>query len=147
MNQKVLLQELIQDRQPLTIDLNATAADAARLMTGQCRGGAVLVTRHGELAGIFTERDLMQKVVAVGLNPQRVHLHQVMTRELVTAQPQETHQMALRKMVTANCRHLPVLDEHRLVGMVSRRQLLEIDVELLEGELERYDPSLLYAFP
>lgn len=55
--------------------------------------------------------------------------------------------MALRKMVTANCRHLPVLDEHRLVGMVSRRQLLEIDVELLEGELERYDPSLLYAFP
>jgi signal-transduction protein with cAMP-binding, CBS, and nucleotidyltransferase domain len=147
MTKKIFLSEIIDNRPPLTIDESATVSDAARAMSGARKGGAILITREGHLVGIFTERDVVQRVVAEGLDPKTTKVGQVMTRELITASPEDHHIRALRLLVTANCRHLPVVEGRKLVGMVSRRQLLAVDVETLEEEIQRYDPALLYAFP
>lgn len=137
------LGDLIRGRTPVTLDEGASVAAAARLMVSSCKG-ALLVTKGQQLTGIFTERDMVSRVVAEGRDPEATPLTEVMTKSLVTAHPRDTHVMALRKMVTANCRHLPVVEGQRVLGMVSRRELMAVDIELLEDELNRHDPAGLF---
>lgn len=89
--------------------------------------GAAAVLEGGKLAGIFSERDLMSRVVAPGLDPDTTKVSQVMSKQLVVADPDEDVDTAIRKMHSINSRHLPVVDEGKLVGMISIRDLLEID--------------------
>lgn len=89
--------------------------------------GAVAVVDHGALAGIFSERDIMTRVVAKGLDPNDTSVATVMTKELVCADPSENVDAALQKMHSINSRHLPVIDGGKLVGMLSIRDLLELD--------------------
>ena len=138
-----LLKDLIQDRPLITVEESATVAHAARVMCETCKG-ATLVTHDGKLTGIFTERDMVQRVVAQGRDPKTTSIVDVMTRGLITAHPDENHTLALRRMQTANCRHLPIVLGQKVVGMVSRRELLAVDVELLEEEIQRQDPSALF---
>lgn len=136
------LGELIRGRDPVTLEDSATVAEAARKMVLHSKG-ALLLTQGRKLTGIFTERDMVWRVVAAGLDP-TTPVRTVMTSSLVTGHPQDSHVMALRKMVTANCRHLPVVDGGRVLGMVSRRELMAHDIELLEEEVSRHDPAGLF---
>ena len=70
----------------------------------------------------------MGRVVAQGLDPDRTRVGDVMTRDLVVGQAGDSHEDGLRKMKQAGCRHLPVVEGDRLVGMVSQRDLLQIDL-------------------
>jgi len=89
--------------------------------------GAVAVLDSGRLVGIFSERDLMKRVVAAGLNPERTQVGNVMTKELVVGRPSDDINDALQKMHSIGCRHLPIVDSGNLIGMISLRDLLEID--------------------
>ena len=108
----------------------AQAADSVRnvaKMMSDKNIGAVAVLDSGRLVGIFSERDLMKRVVAAGLNPDQTQVSKVMTKEIVIAKPEEDINSALQKMHSLGCRHLPVVDSGNLVGMLSLRDLLEID--------------------
>ena len=140
---KKILKGLIKDRPLISVEENTTVAAAARVMCDSCMG-AILVINQDRLTGIFTERDMVQRVVAQNRDPQTTPISEVMTRSLVTASPDDHHILALRRMLTANCRHLPVVDGQKVVGMVSKRELLAVDVELLEEEIHRHDPSVLF---
>ena len=87
-----------------------------------CPGGSE------RLAGVFTERDLMMRVVARGLEPAAAALAKVMTPNPVVVDRSDSVQTCLRTMKQARCRHLPVVSAGRLVGMVSLRDLLQLEI-------------------
>jgi CBS domain-containing protein len=118
--------ELIEGQTLTVIEPGWTVRNAAQRMAER-NIGAVAVVEKGALAGVFSERDIMSRVVAKGLNPDSTEVSDVMTRELVVAGPHEAVDAALQKMHSINSRHLPVVEDGKLVGMISIRDLLEID--------------------
>lgn len=118
--------EIIQGKPLVHISPTASVRDAARRMAEK-NIGAVAVVEADQLLGIFTERDVMTRVVAQDLSPADTEVATVMTRELETAGPHESTTECLEKMKTLNCRHLPVVDEGKLLGMISFRDLLQVD--------------------
>jgi CBS domain-containing protein len=116
---------------PACIDENESVQCATVSMTAS-GGEAIVVTKGGYLSGVFTERDLALRVVAAELDPTTTPLRQVLPRGSVTLHPDDTHMQALRLMSTADCRYLPVVQSGGVLGLVSRRQLLDIDVVVLE---------------
>lgn len=87
--------------------------------------GAVGVVENGHLAGVVSERDVVNHL-AQGANPEHVTAADVMTTDLVTVRPDDLVIDAARRMVEAQVRHLPVVDEDKIAGMVSMRDLLEV---------------------
>jgi len=138
--------ELIEGHPLFHIDSTESVLAAARQMTDR-NVGAMAVLDHGALVGIFSERDLMARVVAAGLNPESTAVSAVMTRELVVADPVDDVDSALRKMNTLGCRHLPVVTGGNIVGMISIRDLLQVDGDTSRAratflnELVTYSPD------
>jgi len=98
--------------------------------------GAILVLEKGELRGLFSERDLMMRVVVPGRDVQTTRIDEVMTRELATVDPSVTTDAAMSKMEHMGCRHLPVLKGKSVAGMVSMRDLMRLELEEKTSELE-----------
>jgi CBS domain-containing protein len=89
--------------------------------------GAIAVLDGGKLVGIFSERDVLTRIVAEGRNPDETRVDSVMTKDIIVAAPADDINEALQKMRDCNCRHLPVVQGGRLVGMISIRDLLQVD--------------------
>ena len=118
--------ELIEGQTLTVLDSDDNVREAARRMTERNIGAAAVVD-GGKLSGIFSERDLMSRVVAQGLNPDSTTVGDVMTREIVVIDPDSDIDTALETMHSINSRHLPVVEDGKLVGMLSIRDLLEVD--------------------
>ncbi len=123
-----------------------TVRQAAQYMSTK-EIGAVPVLEKGRLVGIFTERDLLAKVVAHGLDPATTKVEEVMTKELVVADVNEGYEVALQKMKDCNCRHLPVIDQDRLVGVVSMRDLLLAEITVKASAIRMLDTVIQYKAP
>ncbi len=107
----------------VTVAPTATVLEAAQIMNA--RGiGAVLVLAEGELVGIFTERDLMRRVVAEQRDPSSTPVADVMTRHLVTTRADITVEECASQMTTRRIRHLPVIGEAGLAGVITIGDLL-----------------------
>lgn len=105
------------------ISPNASVTDAVRMMND--RGvGALLVVADDRPVGMFTERDVLRRVVDAGREPSSTKVADVMTRELVTVRPGTTVQEAMGVVTEKRCRHLPVMDGETLCGMVSIGDLI-----------------------
>jgi CBS domain-containing protein len=125
------LADFIRGQQLAVVGPGSSVFEAARLMTE--RGiGAVPVVDGDRLAGIFTERDLMTRVVAAGLDPAQTSIRDVMSTDLVVADVGEGCEETLARLQKARVRHLLVLKEGRLAGIVSLRDL--IDRELADKD-------------
>ncbi len=120
--------ELIEGHPLHHANSSESVRDVARLMTER-NVGAVAVLDSGKLVGVFSERDLMTRVVAAGLDPDKTAVENVMTRSIVVAGPRDDINSAMQKMHKLGCRHLPVVDGGNLLGMLSIRDLLMIDDE------------------
>jgi len=101
--------------------------------------GAVAVLRQGKLIGLISERDIMTEVIAKETDPSRVNVSDVMTTKLVIAGPDESCEECSVKMKMANCRHIPVMDSGRFIGMISLRDILSLDLMEKKEEVERLD--------
>ena len=140
------LAEIIEGQKIFHASSSDNVRDAAKMMSDK-NVGAVAVLDSGRLVGIFSERDLMKRVVAAGLNPEKTVVGNVMTKDLVVGKPEDDINLALQKMHSVGCRHLPVIDSGNLVGMVSLRDLLEIDDDTQRkrvtflNELVTYSPD------
>ena len=137
------LQEIIQGKTLIKLDADATVQQAAVKMK-EHRCGAILIEEKGQLRGIFTERDMVFRVAAEGLSPQSTRLSQVMSTQLVVGHPQDSHVRALNLMAASGVRHLPVVDDSRVVGLVSRRQLMALDIELMDADIDKREASRLF---
>jgi len=118
------LGELVQGRPIFALHQHLTVRQAAQHMASK-KVGAVPVVEGTRLVGLFSERDLVTRVVAPGLDPRALTIGQVMTREVIIAEPEETFDVALERMMRRHIRHLPVVSNGRLVGFVSFRDLVE----------------------
>jgi CBS domain-containing protein len=118
--------ELIEGKPLIHVDPTEKVRAVARKMSDR-NIGAVAVLDSGRLVGVFSERDIMARVVAPGLDPERTSIDTVMTRDLVVGNPKDDIDVALQKMHAVGCRHLPVVDNGNLIGMISIRDLLQVD--------------------
>jgi CBS domain-containing protein len=118
--------QIIEGRPLIHAEFSERVRDVARRMS-KANVGAVAVLDSGRLVGVFSERDVMARVVAEGLDPDKTVVANVMTKDIVVADPHESVDSALAKMHSVGCRHLPVVKEGNLVGMLSIRDLLEVD--------------------
>ena len=140
------LGEIIEGHPLFHTKSSDSVRDAAKMMSDK-NVGAVAVLDSGRLVGIFSERDLMKRVVAAGLDPMRTQVGTVMTKDLVVGRPSDDINEALQKMHSVGCRHLPIVDKGNLVGMISLRDLLEIDDDtqrkraIFLRELVTYSPD------
>ncbi|MCK6412559.1 MAG: CBS domain-containing protein [Azonexus sp.] len=116
----------------------ATSVRAAAEAMAERRVGAVLVLEAGRLAGIFTERDALTKVLAAGLDADATSLVQVMVANPQTIAADKPLAYALLMMVDGGFRHVPVVDAAGVpIGMVSARDALGQDMVELERDLDR----------
>jgi CBS domain-containing protein len=114
---------------------DATVQAAAEFMA-ENNIGAVPVMDGSRLVGIFSERDVINRVIAKKLAPAAVRVRDVMTKTIVVAESDETHEDCLRKMKQANCRHLPVVEGENLLGVISLRDLLQVEITEKDDEIE-----------
>ena len=125
----------ISSRFVVTVSRTSTVADAIQAMAGS-KVGSVAVVDGNVLVGIFSERDVMLRVVAEGRDPKFTAVEEVMTSPVQTIQRRTTNDEALRIMVQNHIRHLPVIDEKgEIQAMVSMRSLLEEQVHDLHQQL------------
>jgi CBS domain-containing protein len=122
------LKAIIGDRKMVTVERTKSVVEAARLMA-EHQIGAVPVLEGDRLVGIFSERDILVRVVAARRDADRTEVGEVMSTDLIVADVRESYETCMRRMQQAHVRHLPVIDGSRLEGIVSFRDLLAADID------------------
>jgi CBS domain-containing protein len=126
------LSDIILHQRPLTLPGNASVKDACKSMTDRRVGAVLITTGSGTLTGIFTGRDAIARVLAVGRDAGQTTLAEVMTADPQCMAPGSTAIEALRLMQNCGCRHIPVVEKGKVIGIVSRG-------DMRGGELDRLD--------
>lgn len=126
----------MQPRKLLKAAPETLVSKAAKLMAAK-NVGAILVVEDDRLVGIVTERDVLFRIVARGLDPQVTRLADVMTHAPHTVGPDKPFGYALLVMYEKGFRHLPVVQDGKLVGIVSSRSAMDPDLEEFASEASR----------
>jgi CBS domain-containing protein len=123
-----------------TVSPETSVYDALQKMSN--RGiGALVVVEKGAVCGLLSERDYARKVVLQGKKSQEIQVQEIMTRRVVTLEPEQTVEACMVLMTDKRIRHLPVLEEGRLIGIVSIGDIVKAVIEaqrLTIEELESY---------
>lgn len=139
------LEQVLRSRHLVAAHPEETVLDALRRMT-RAGVGALAVMDAERLVGVFSERDLMTRVVVAGRDPATTPVGAVMTRGVITAELNETRDECLAKMQRGGCRHLPVLSGGRVLAMLSMRDLLRDEIEEQVEEI-RHLRAYVYQVP
>jgi CBS domain-containing protein len=126
--------DLIKSQETYQAEMGVTVLEAVRAMVER-NIGAVPVVHNGKLVGIFSERDLMKRVVAEGCDPRSTCLAEVMTEDPLTINTNEELEHCMALMRRHGFRHLPVCHEGQLVGIVSLRDILLHDLNEKDDEV------------
>jgi CBS domain-containing protein len=114
----------------------ATSVRAACCLMAQHQCGSVLVTERDRLLGIFTQGDLVRRVLAAGRDPNLTLLAEVMTKDPDTIQPRDSVDEVIRRMDESGYRHLPVIERGKVTGMVALCDCSIEDLAAMHAELE-----------
>jgi CBS domain-containing protein len=128
------MSDLVRNQNPLMLPPSATVMEAARHMRERRVGAVLVADSAARLVGIFTGRDAVDRVLGEGRDPAGTTLADVMTPDPETMAPRHTAIEALRLMRDARCRHLPIVHEGRIVGIVSRGDFRGIEQDRLDEE-------------
>ena len=123
------VRDVIVRKEVIQLPAEATVRSASRLMAEQGIG-AVLVMKDEAIQGIFSERDALKRVLAEDLDPDTTTLADVMTREMVTLDPDAFAVDALRLMSQVGIRHLPIVEQEKVIGMISLRDFIGAEFQL-----------------
>jgi len=134
------IRAIIEHQEIVNAPGTMTVREAARLMKER-HVGAVLVVEDGKLAGVFTERDILNRVVAEDRDPRTTPLAEVMTRNPQTIHPDKPFPDALHLMYEGGFRHVPVVEDGRAVGVISARDALGPELEDFIYELLRREQA------
>jgi CBS domain-containing protein len=126
--------DLIKNQETYRADAGQTVLDVAKAMVAR-NIGAVPILRDGVLAGIFSERDLMKRVVVEGRQAHTTRVGDVMTSDPLVVSPEETPENCMLLMRRHGFRHLPICDGKQLRGMVSLRDLMLHDLNEKDHEV------------
>jgi CBS domain-containing protein len=140
------IRHLLENRSVYSIERSTTVRVAAEFMAAR-NIGAVSVMEKDRLVGIFSERDIIARVIARGLDPSAVLVGDVMTRELVVGDADDSYETCLKKMKLANCRHLPIVRGDVLLGVISLRDLLQVDIDEKDDKIEFLTDYMFHVSP
>lgn len=139
------IREIIKNHDLYFVNVGQTVKDAVSIMAEKNIGG-ICVLDGDHLVGMFTERDLMRRVVnSERLNASNTKVEDVMTKDLIIAESDETVKSALAKMKKYKIRHMPVVENKKLIGIVSMRDLLLHDLSVKEEEIKLLDAYITYS--
>ena len=126
--------DLVTRQDTYRADINQSVLDVAQAMVDR-NIGAVPVLQDGLLVGVFSERDLMKRVVVVGRDPAKTMVGEVMTDNPLTVGPKETLENCMSLMRRHGFRHLPICEGKQLLGIVSLRDMILRDLDEKHDEV------------
>jgi CBS domain-containing protein len=124
----MLIRHVIRNREPYCLKASATVQDAAEFMAARNVGAVCVVDEDGKLIGVFSERDVLRRVVVQRRDPTLVNVGEVTSELRAVINCDETPHQALERMEVIGTRHLPVVDGERWVGMLSMRDLMRVEL-------------------
>lgn len=139
------IRQIMQDRsdtEAWSVSPQATVLEALQLLSEK-NVGACLVVDKGQMIGIFSERDFARKAIQQGKCAMESPVADAMTREMITIHAEQTLEESLRVMTEHHIRHLPVMDNGRLVGMVSMRDVMEAIISKKDTTIESLENYIL----
>ena len=132
----MLIKDVIRNREPYSTNANTTVQEAAEFMAARNIGAVCVLDDAGQLLGVFSERDVLNRIVVPGRDPHSVSVGEVTSELRAVIRSDETPHQALERMEESGTRHLPVMDGERWVGMLSIRDLLRVQVGEQGDELK-----------
>ncbi len=121
------VRDIIERRELFFVEEGNSVSAVARRMA-ELQVGAILVLRGDEIRGVFSERDLMKRVVIAGLDPERTPVAEAMSTAVTTVDELATVEEAMELMKSHNCRHLPVTCGSRVVAFLSMRDVMNYEL-------------------
>ena len=128
------VRDILQNRELFCVDERQTVAEVAQRMA-ELHCGAILVLNDADLRGVFSERDLMNRVVLERLDPESTPVSEVMSTAIATIDELASIEDAMEMMQAHNCRHLPVTRGSRVVGFLSMRDVMHFELARKTEEL------------
>ncbi|HEX6190173.1 MAG TPA: CBS domain-containing protein [Pyrinomonadaceae bacterium] len=132
----MLIKDVIRDREPYSMNASATVMEAAEFMAARKIGAVCVLDEEGTLMGVFSERDLLNRVVVLKHDPTALKLGDVTSPLRAVIRCDETPHQALERMELIGTRHLPVVDGEKWVGMLSMRDLLRVELSEQGDEIK-----------
>lgn len=129
------IKEMLHDRAIYTVKKGTTIKDVVNYMAEK-KVGLVPVMEDGKLVGVFSERDLVRRVIAQNRSLDETRVEDVMSTKLVIADIGEANESVLAKMKEANTRHILIIENEKLVGVLAMRDLLELDLSAARRTVE-----------
>lgn len=129
------MNEFFKQKSLYTIQTGTKILDAVNYMA-EHNVGLIPVLDNEKLIGVFSERDLMRRVIAKGLDLSETKVDDIMTKELILAKSDESYEACLMKMNEAKIRHILIIENEKLLGVLSMRDLLEIDISAKKETIE-----------
>ncbi len=121
----------------VTTEADATIADAARTLRRERIGAVLVINDDGTPAGILSERDIVRGLADAGAPLLDKHVSDLMTRSLFTCEPSATVEAVMTEMTAGRCRHIPVLEDNVVIGMISIGDVVRARVDTLESESDQ----------
>jgi signal-transduction protein with cAMP-binding, CBS, and nucleotidyltransferase domain len=121
------VRDIVHQRELFSVEENQSVAEVARKMT-DLHVGAILVFHQDQLRGVFSERDLLKRVVVERRDPERTPVSLVMSTDMFTIDESASLEEAMESMQSHNCRHLPVTCNGRVVAFLSMRELMNFEL-------------------
>ncbi|BBB32630.1 IMP dehydrogenase [Thermotomaculum hydrothermale] len=119
----------------ITVESGTTIRDASKVMA-ENKVGSVLVVKGKDIKGIFTERDVLVKVCAAGVDPDKSKVDDFMTKDLLVCSPDDTIEEVSRMITAARKRHIPVIDKGKLIGLITSGDIMVTVLEDRKIEIE-----------
>ena len=132
----ITIRHVVCDREPYFVGDTSTALDAADYMASRQIGAVCVLDADEKLVGIFSERDLLNRVVARRLEPGAVPIREVMSEPRAVIECGDTPHEALERMEKVGSRHLPVVDGDKFIGMLSMRDIMRVEISEQGAELQ-----------
>jgi CBS domain-containing protein len=132
----MLIRDVIRNREPYSMKASASVQEAAEFMAARNVGAVCVVDESGKLLGVFSERDVLRRVVVQHRDPAAVKVGDVTSDLRAVIRCDETPHQALERMELIGTRHLPVVDGERWVGMLSMRDLMRVELSEQGDEIK-----------
>ena len=131
-----IIRNVVCEREPYFVRESASVLEAAEFMASRNIGAVCVLDDGDRLSGIFSERDLLQRVIVAGLDPKALPIRDVMSAPRAVISCDETPHEALERMEQVGSRHLPVMDGERWIGMLSMRDIMRVEISEQGAELK-----------
>ncbi|TRZ66420.1 CBS domain-containing protein [bacterium] len=138
------LKELLVDRRLHFIRKGMSVFDAAKFMDLHNVGAVPVLDKDNKLAGIFSERDMIRRCVVKECDLKNTLVDDVMTKEVVVIEASDSPEYCMQILKQEKIRHIPVIEENKLVGLLSIRDLLLHDVKVKEEKIDLLNTYIQY---